>query len=576
MIFLLHPVFYWYTMIQIFYQYFLKIIGRRPVMKSYDGKEKIDISGGLWETEMNYNRKKDYFRKIDVNTFKVVTIIVSIIMLMAYLFMYTNAFYLQDGIWVMANPEVKVTTDKFMWIMNRFIDYGVMQPWLSGILSIACLSVAVYCIIDLFEITKVIQIIGISGIVCVNTVTICAQINMGGGYYFSLALMYATLGAWFIAYEKSIYSIVLGCIFVVFSAGTYGAYVSVCPALLMFREVYMILSGRENENVKRVLRYVGYFIASMICYVVVLRLLIHITGGGLTSYMNEDVLASNRGILSLYRHIPECYFGLFDFYLDGGSSFIPEPIYNILHIIFIISVIITAMLFLCNIKKISLVNRILVVFAGCISPIVINLIYILSSGQVHYYMVFTYYVPFCFFVKEVDILKEKFKHVKFVYSLYSMYMLLLLLFLYRGIVCANALAIHMYHMYVESEMIASNMISRIECVDDFKTDDVVVFYGDLERNDYYKPNPEDSSPILRAYMGVAGGGKYIAGYSGIGNVSWMIPFYTRVLNSSLTYIDYDEFEDVQDNRLIDHMNVYPEDGSIIRKEGFIYIKLSEW
>ena len=41
-IFLLHPLFCWYTLIQIFYQYFLKIIGKVPAMMSYDGKEKVE------------------------------------------------------------------------------------------------------------------------------------------------------------------------------------------------------------------------------------------------------------------------------------------------------------------------------------------------------------------------------------------------------------------------------------------------------------------------------------------------------------------------------------------------------
>lgn len=41
-VFLLHPLFCWYTLIQIFYQYFLKIIGKVPAMTSYDGKEIIN------------------------------------------------------------------------------------------------------------------------------------------------------------------------------------------------------------------------------------------------------------------------------------------------------------------------------------------------------------------------------------------------------------------------------------------------------------------------------------------------------------------------------------------------------
>lgn len=40
-IFLMHPIFCWYTLVQIVYQYFLKMIGKSPTMTSYDGKKVI-------------------------------------------------------------------------------------------------------------------------------------------------------------------------------------------------------------------------------------------------------------------------------------------------------------------------------------------------------------------------------------------------------------------------------------------------------------------------------------------------------------------------------------------------------
>lgn len=40
-VFLMHPIFCWYTLIQIVYQYFLKFIGKSPTMTSYDGKTVI-------------------------------------------------------------------------------------------------------------------------------------------------------------------------------------------------------------------------------------------------------------------------------------------------------------------------------------------------------------------------------------------------------------------------------------------------------------------------------------------------------------------------------------------------------
>lgn len=40
-IFMMHPIFCWYTLIEIIYQYILKITGRSPVMTSYDGKKVV-------------------------------------------------------------------------------------------------------------------------------------------------------------------------------------------------------------------------------------------------------------------------------------------------------------------------------------------------------------------------------------------------------------------------------------------------------------------------------------------------------------------------------------------------------
>lgn len=521
--------------------------------------------------------------KIDINLLKRISIAVGTFMILAHMYAFTNGPILFDAVGVYrGDASFQVSSDRWAGGLYWWMDLGVNAPWLAGVWATVLMIVIVYCICDIWGVNTICGIVFASGLCATHTAVISEQLYTGQNFYILIPLFEAVLSAWIIRKSnlhlalKALSAIVL----IALSAGTYGAMVSMMPAVLLVAVILDIINGRSaRENWNNSIQYVGIFIGGMTLYYCILRILLHVQGGEIQSYMGEDAISSISVVKSMILSIPSAYANIFRYYA-GKSRFLPEILNKIMIWLMIFGGLEFVLLIILYRNKIQdeIQNGILLAIAACISPAVLNLIYIMSLGNVHFLMIFTYSVPLLFFVRVNELMVERVCEQKTRYTVY-LSRILYVFFLYFSVVMSNASYINYQQMYIETISIGTRMLDRIETCDGFKGTEKVVILGAMQDNAYWGTPGEQPAMILNAFLG-SGNPNNI---NGINYASWTRRFLTNVLDSSMEMVSYSTFaECIQEERLSDdeierfqEMAAFPRDGSVEKIGDRIFVKLAD-
>lgn len=504
-------------------------------------------------------------------------------MALTYMFAFTNGMFLYDAsvIYREMNFKPTVLSDKWFSPFLNILDMGVSMPWLAGVWVTIFLILSVYCIVDILDIRKKMSIWLVSGLCATNSAIICQQELIGGNYTGLLALLFACLSAWLAVKGKGrILYIVGSIIFTALSTATYGAYVSVAPCLMIMKVLLDICSGRKaKENWKNSFLYCLEFVLGMLLYYIVLRMEMHFLGLELQAYMGESALADSGVIVEMIARIPEAYKQIGIYYLGGNAAgFLPTYIANIMTIVFVIGIVVS-IIYLKK-KYIQIVdkkfNLLLKGILVIILPVAVNMIYVVSAGSVHFLMIFTYVMPFLFFVREieelVDIHTDKgvtFKRLNVVYST------LLCVFIFSSIQLANAIFTSCYEYWVEAQSIGTRVLDRIENCEGFEGTEKVVIIGAMQRDIYYG-EPDTDIKILDAKIGEV----QSMNVNALNYGSYLRRFLTYILGSNMEYIKYLDIDScieaeqlgTEEQRELAEMGYFPRSNSVRKIGDVIYIK----
>ena len=203
----------------------------------------------------------------------------------------------------------------------------------------------------------------------------------------------------------------------------------------------------------------------------------------------------------MVKTIQEAYINLLTYYA-GQSRFLPLLLNKVLVVLIILGCIEALLLIWIVRKQLSdkISNGILLVIALIISPAVLNLIYIMSLGHVHYLMIFTYSVPLIAFVRINELLFERLdkrtlKSVVFVNNVAFTF------FVYFSVVMSNAVYTSYQQMYIETISVGTRILDRIENCEGFEGTEEVVLLGAMQYNSYWGNPGEQPSMILDAALG---------------------------------------------------------------------------
>lgn len=521
-------------------------------------------------------------KKFDIGLLKKVCITVVAFMLLAHMYAFTNGAILFDAVGVYrGDANFIVRSDRWATGLYWWMDLGVNCPWLAGVWATVLMSATVYCICDILNVHTIWGVALISGICATNTTVIAEQQYTGQNFYIILPLFEAVLAAWILRKCKmcSVCKMLLAIALIALSAGTYGAMVSMMPAMLLIAVIFDILRGvSAKENWKDTFQYVIVFVCGMALYYGILRVLLHTQGGSIQSYMGESAISNVSVLGEMIQIIPDAYRNLLAYYA-GRSRFLPVMLNKVLFILIIFGCV-EALLLLWKVGKQicdKIPNCILLLLALAISPAVLNLIYIMSLGHVHYLMIFTYSVPILAFVRINELLLEQIDR-RMLKSIVYINNVVFGFFVYFSVVMSNAAYTNYHQMYIETISAGTRILERIENCEGFEGTEEVVLLGAMQYNSYWGNPGEQPSMILDAALG-SGNPDNI---NGINYASWTRRFLNHVLDSTLLFLDYSsvdsliEKEDLSENEIetLSRMTAFPADGSVEKIGDRIYVKLS--
>lgn len=522
---------------------------------------------------------------------RTVSIATCFFMLFTYIFAFTNGMFLFDASFINRGIGLPPTvlSDKWFSPFLSVLDMGVNMPWLAGVWATLFLIVSIYCMVDILDIQKKWSIFLVSGLCVTNSSIICQQEYTGGNYTGEAALLFACLAAWFAVKCKNRGLCIGGTIIcIALSSATYGAYVSVAPCLMIMKIILDVCHGKPAEgNWKNAFSYCIKFILGMLLYYIVLRLEMHFLQLEIQQYMGEDTLSSVNGIWEMLRWIPAAYKDIVIYYLGGeargrSGNFLPTYIAQIMTMAFVIGIIISA--FYIKVKSVLITekksNILLLTLLLLILPAVINLIFIMASGSVHFLMIFTYVMPFLLFVKEIEELTEKYCVKKIGYKkLNIVYSVMICLFIFSSIIYANAIFSRYYGMFVEAQSIGTRILDRIENCEDFDGTERVVIIGAMQNDSYYGVPGDTKAEILDALIGCAS----IQSVNGLNWGSWVRRFLINILGSNMEYVVYgnmksciatEHLSDSQQQELVG-LGYFPRNNSVKKIGNTIYVKFPD-
>lgn len=545
------------------------------IYSDYLGIEMEDI---MWNMKTNA-----LLRYLDIRKLKITSVSTTAFMLAAYMYAYTNSLLLFDAAWLYRGAEhVNFSSDKWALSFLGLLDAHVNEPWLAGIWTVLFMIVSVYFIVDILEIESVWGICLAAGLCSTQSSIVCQQGYIGGQYTGEAALAFACLAAWIFLKTniRAVWKAILAAMCIAVSAGIYGAYVSMVPSLMILSIIMdIIYKGKKaKETWRKAMLSAGQFLFGMILYYVILRTGLHFTGSQLQSYMGEDSLSSVQQVIDKHNYIAEAYESIIRYYLGRVPvHYLPGSLEKMGLASLAAGVCVSIITFFRYKKKITDFKYNLVLLLGLVSvlPLSLNLIYVFASGAVHYLMIFTYVLPYIFFVKltEMEICNQE--RYMAGYLLSVLYKIAVCVFVYYSVVMANATFVQLNHLYVTTQSFGTRLLGRIESCEGFEGTETIHLVGDIRYNEYFSI-PIQEVEILDANLG----GSRFAMSNGFD-----FAFLRNILNSRLNYDHCGSVEafvgelteeGVEEDiiKQIENMPAFPYDGSVQKIDGDIYVILT--
>ncbi len=239
--------------------------------------------------------------------------------LVVHMYMFTNKMLNHDDIMdTLGNCAFAVTSGR--WFLQPVVSLSgsFSSSWMAGIMGAIYLSVASVAISRLFRFRHVfcsglmsLALVAFPALASVN-----AYMFSSDGYMF--ALMMASVAALLIHKEKW-WSMLLGIVCLTLSLGCYQAYFALTCALLLIAVGIDIMDKRWNDKwygfLITALKYVACLAIAMICYFVVMKIVLAVTGKELVSYKGMDTMGQIT-IAELISRSVTGYKEFFEFYRD--------------------------------------------------------------------------------------------------------------------------------------------------------------------------------------------------------------------------------------------------------------------
>ncbi len=513
------------------------------------------------------SKLKKYISSMDVKIFFLTFAFV----LVVHMYMFTNKFLNHDDmIGLLSNCNYALSSGRWFLKPIASITGYFSSSWLIGVVGAVYLSVMCVVATRLFRFKHTFSA-ALMSFAMVSFPTITATNTYMGtadAYYF--ALMLSVLAAYMIHKEK-LWSMGIGVACLTLSMGCYQSYIAVTSAMLIVIVAIDIVDKRWDDKWYGIIitaaKYLACLVLALVCYFVVLKICLAVTGRELVSYKGMD----NMGQISISQFISRAIVGykeFFGFYRDNTT----HTFHTFFTALSALATVLSGITVVWAIVKRKIYRKpmLLVLFAvvALVFPLAVDLAFIMVdvSQTVHLLMRFPSVILLVLPAMALDRIKfdchiSKKKVLKSCVSLLFVGLLAVQLIICAEFaVLANRAYFTMDMSYKQTETYATKLFTKIEMTEGFTKTTPVALVGYAKVDSNFK------------YVGIIGA----ATANDILNTyhDAKASMFKYCFGTDYYYASDAVVEAIKQTDKYQEMPVYPAEGSIETINGVIVVKLS--
>lgn len=452
----------------------------------------------------------------------------------------------------------------FTSLYRDLLGSDVTLPWLTGLLALLWIGLAVYLTVRIFRVESRTIVVLIAGIFSTNiavSATTATYIHDLDSYMFSLLCAVFAVYLW----KECKFGWLLGAVFVAGSIGIYQGYLFAAITLVMLE---CILRLYREETWKAVfadgLRAVGMVLLGGVLYYAAMKVILALTGAQLVrgDYNSMDLILHQTpsAILGL---VGSAYGDWFRRLWEAYSSYPGILIKGITAVFFLIcgSGLLTMLLD----RKIGLGEKLLAVLLVALLPLGMNLIYVMTISRSHDLMTFSIWLFYLFPLLSAEYLVKKW-HRPGQWVRYGCIAMTVLL-LYGNVRFSNG-------MYMKKDLefdaylsLMTRIVGRMEATEGYVPGETtVVFVGNPENRNGMLPGFKDYWNVI----GMISGDLLIEPER-----SRYQAYFDYILSLPINLGDAQLWNEVTFSEEAQAMPCYPAAGCIAYQDGVLVVKLGQ-
>lgn len=294
----------------------------------------------------------------------------------------------------------------FTSLYRDLLGSDVTLPWLTGILALLWIGLAVYLTVRLFRVESKVTVCLIAGIFATNiavSATTATYIHDLDSYMFSMLCAVAAAWLW----RELKWGWLMGAVFTAGAIGIYQGYLFVTVTLVMLTCIFRLY---QKEDFRQVfgdgLKAVAMILLGGIAYYVAMKAMLALTGAQLVKgdYNSMDLILhqSPEAILGL---VADAYGDWFRHLWEAYSSYPAILIKGATAVFFLICG--AGFVTMAADKKTGAAEKLLCLVLMALLPLGMNLIYVLTISRSHDLMTFPIWLFYLFAVLSADHLAKK-------------------------------------------------------------------------------------------------------------------------------------------------------------------------
>ena len=446
-------------------------------------------------------------------------------------------------------------------IYRQVVRPALAMPWLIGVLSLFYLSLGSFLICDLLTIKSRIAILLISGILATN-LTVTA---LTATYIYELDLdmlaLLLSIGAVYI-WRRFRIGFLAGAVLTMLSFGLYQAYVTVIISLVMICLMIDLLDGREIKSIVfNGIKAIAMLLLGGGIYACAVKAACLIAHTELSSSQNSVMTLFKKSQTPIYRWVLMAY-KHYGKKVNRMVSVYPQYVEMAFNTVFALSGL------YCLIQVIRINNHKKLICAGLalmllLYPLGSDIVYILSHGNVHDLMVFSFVFIYIFLIALL-VRNNGNQYTKFCRN--AVYLLVFLL-LWGNVQTSNAIYLKKDLDAASALSLMTRVVDRIESSDGYKPGETpVAFIGNYAQlpiegfDEYTEATGAKSSA---AVLGVNSNNAYNTYKS----------YIKYILNAKMNFVDDVEWDRLLDDETLKSMPAFPDKNCIRMVDGVLVVNM---